>query len=149
MALGKRNGNLCFLLQFFRQYIVPIVFYSLKLSTRGAVHFVFSSAFQLFFLEKACQTFHLSIIVENSTLYQCQWERFHKTNWQLMSFNFTGYRLFKLCSPPSKLIITNITYLHWQISQSSFFFFFFFFFNPENFIMSFFTVLDFFLIIIF
>ena len=94
---------------------MPIVFCSLKLSTRGTIHFVFFSAFQLFFLEKACETFHLSIIVENivpmlvGTLLQNQ----------LVADEFqlsTCYRLFKLCSPPSKLIIINITYLHWEIS---------------------------------
>ena len=46
----------------------------------------------------------------------------------------TCYRLFKLCYPPAKLIITNIALVD--------FINYFFFFNPENFIMSFFTVLD-------
>ena len=32
------------------------------------MHFLFSSAFQLFILEKVCGIFHLSIIVEYSTV---------------------------------------------------------------------------------
>ena len=114
--------------------VLPIVFCSLKLSTRGAIHFVFSPAFQLFFLEKACETFHLSIIVENSTLYKLLVGTLLQN--QLVADEFqlsTCYRLFKLCSPPSKLIVTNITYLH----IVDFIKFFLFIIVLKNFTMSF------------
>ena len=48
-----------------------LFYFSIYPLIKVPIHFLFSSAFQLFILEKVCGIFHLSIIVEYSTMCQC------------------------------------------------------------------------------